>query len=90
MFDWYPLVILLLLIVGLFVWKKQYHFAGLFGLIGVSLGGMELWSKLQTGHTISQNFSTWVIHDESWAWAFVMLWLAFSVYLVVHLMEKKR
>jgi len=90
MFDWQALVIIL--VVGT-VWLtlcEQYHFAGLLALIGISLGGMELFSKLQTGHTISQHFSAWAVDNEWQAWVFTIILMSFTYYLIIHLMERKR
>lgn len=81
-----------LILIGILIVADVYAFlAGQFwlGVMIAMCGGClaitELCSKLRTGKTITQNFKKAWRENRKSAIAFILAWLAFSIYLALHL-----
>jgi hypothetical protein len=73
--TWIPMLVFFLLSAGCFAWGHQWHFMGYILWVCIGLAIFELWCKMQTGHTLSQNFVIW--KQGSWR-EYLLAWMSIS------------
>jgi len=85
--DWLLLFIPMLIMTILFCCAGLFYWGVMFTIIMAVFGLTELWAKLTTKETISNQFRTFLKEHKIFAWIIIWVMATFWFALIVHLVS---